>query len=62
MPYSYSCSQYPGMEGCAGFFVADSEQELWKHLELHGREAHGEDPALWSQEEVQTISGLIRRT
>ena len=50
------------MEGCAGFFVADSEQELWKHLELHGREAHGEDPALWSQEEVQTISGLIRRT
>jgi hypothetical protein len=37
MPYSYNCSEYPGMEGCPGFFVAESEQEVLKHAELHGR-------------------------
>ena len=50
------------MEGCPGFFVAESEQEVFKHVELHAREAHGEDPAKWSEEELQTVKNLIRRT
>jgi predicted small metal-binding protein len=62
MPYSYTCSEYPGMEGCPGFFVARSEDEVFKHAELHGREAHGEDPAQWSEEEVRTVKDLIRPT
>ncbi len=44
------------------FFVAESEQEVFKHCELHAREAHGEDPAQWSEEELQTVKNLIRRT
>jgi predicted small metal-binding protein len=62
MPYFYNCGEYPGMEGCPGFFVAESEQEVFKHVELHAREAHGEDPAQWSEEELQTVKNLIRRT
>lgn len=62
MPYSYNCGEYPGMEGCPGFFVAESEQEVLKHVELHAREAHGEDPTQWSEEERQTVNDLIRRS
>ena len=62
MPYSYNCREYPGMEACPGSFVAGSEVEVWKHVELHGREAHGEDPSEWSEDEIQTIKGLIRPT
>ena len=62
MPHFYNCGEYPGMEGCPGFFVAESEQEVFKHCELHAREAHGEDPAQWSEEELQTVKNLIRRT
>jgi predicted small metal-binding protein len=50
------------MEGCPGFIVAESEREVLKHVELHAREAHGEDPAQWSGEERQTVNDLIRRT
>ena len=31
MPYFYNCGEYPGMEGCPGFFVAESEQDVFKH-------------------------------
>ena len=62
MPYFYNCGEYPGMGDCPGFFVAESEQEVFKHCELHAREAHGEDPAQWSEEELETVKNLIRRT
>jgi hypothetical protein len=62
MPYSYNCREYPGMEECPGSFVAASEQEVLKHVELHAREAHVEDPAQWSEEEEQMVQDLIRRT
>jgi len=48
------------MEGCPGSFTAATEEELWKHLELHGREAHGENPDDWSEQERRQISDLIR--
>ena len=43
---------YPGMEQCPGSFVAQTQDELWKHIELHAREAHGDDPSQYSEEEV----------
>ena len=45
MPYSYNCREYLGMEECPGSFVAASKEGVLKHVELHAREAHGEDPA-----------------
>jgi predicted small metal-binding protein len=62
MPYSYNCREYPGMEQCPGSFVAETENELWKHIELHAREAHGEDPSQYSEDEVRAVKDLIRHT
>jgi len=60
MPHSYNCREYPGMGECPGSFVATSEEEVLKHVELHAREAHREDPAQWSEEEAQMVKDLIR--
>jgi hypothetical protein len=43
MSYSYQCKDYPGMEACPASFTTETEQELWKHIELHGSAAHGEN-------------------
>lgn len=59
--FSYACRDYPGMGMCPGKFEAESESELWQHLELHGRVAHQEDPAKWSPEEKAEIHRLIKR-
>jgi predicted small metal-binding protein len=51
------------MEECPSSFVAASEEEVLKHVELHASEAHGEDPAQWSDEEkAQMVRDLIRPT
>lgn len=60
MSYSYACADYPGMSDCPASFTTATEAELWKHLELHGAEAHAEDPSAWSAEERELIGGLIR--
>ena len=62
MQYSFGCADYPGMEGCPGTFRAATEEELWKHIELHGREAHADIPEDWSDEERRQIGDLIRPT
>lgn len=62
MPYSYRCTEFPGMEGCPGQFTAATEDEVRKHVELHAREAHGEDPAEWSDEDRRQVEELIRLT
>ncbi|WP_370039966.1 DUF1059 domain-containing protein [Sinorhizobium fredii] len=36
MAYSYRCKDYPGMEACPASFTAETEAEVWKHIELHG--------------------------
>ena len=58
--YSYACKDYPGMEACPGSFTAQTEAELWKHIELHAATAHQEDPKQWSPEDRQTMKKLIR--
>mgnify|MGYP000545469496 CR=1 FL=1 len=59
--FSYACKDYPGMEECPGKFVAQTEEELWKHMELHAAVAHGEDPSAWSAEDREQLRTLIRR-
>lgn len=60
MAYSYTCAEYPGMEDCPGSFTSDTQEELWKHVELHAVVAHQEDPGAWSEEERRQIRELIR--
>ena len=60
MSYSYSCKDFPGMEACPGKFTAETESELWKHIELHAREAHQEDPAKWSADDQNGVKSIIR--
>lgn len=62
MPYLYRCNEFPGMEGCPGAFTAATEGEVRNHVELHAREAHGEDPAEWSDEDRRQVQELIRPT
>ena len=58
----YACKEYPGMETCSGRFEAETEEELWKHIELHASVAHKENPALWSAEDKAQLKALIRKT
>jgi hypothetical protein len=58
--YSYACKDYPGMEGCPGRFVAETEGEIWKLVELHAAVAHREDPAAWTPEARAQLKALIR--
>jgi hypothetical protein len=60
MAFSYRCADYPGMEACPASFTAETEAELWKHIELHGATAHGENPEHWSPDDRQQIKKLIR--
>jgi predicted small metal-binding protein len=48
------------MAPCPGTFTADTKEEVLKHVELHAREAHQEDPAKWSAEDREGVRNLIR--
>ncbi len=58
--YSYACKDYPEMEACPAHFTTESKAELLKVIELHAAEAHGENPADWSEEDRTFLSGLIK--
>lgn len=58
--YSYACKDYPGMEKCPGRFNAETEGELWKHIEMHASVAHGEDPTTWSPQDRDVVKSLIK--
>ena len=58
--FSYACKDYPGMEACPGHFVAETEEELWKLMELHATVAHEEDPGAWSADDRTYIGTLIK--
>jgi hypothetical protein len=59
--YSYACKDYPGMEECPGRFYAETEDEIWKLMELHASVAHKEDPASWPSEERAKLKALIKK-
>ena len=58
--YSYACKDYPGMEQCPGHFIAETENEVWKLMELHAKVAHGEDPSAWTTDDRAELKTLIR--
>ena len=43
MAYSYACADCEGMEACPAKVVAETEDEVWKLMELHAKIAHDED-------------------
>ena len=58
--HSYACKDYPGMDACPGQFAAETEEELWKLMELHASVAHGEDPREWTDEDRKYLKTLIK--
>ena len=58
--YTYTCSEFPGMEECPGKVQAETEQELWQLIETHARVAHGENVAEWSEEDKTQVAALIK--
>ena len=58
--HSYACRDYPGMEACPAQVIAETEDEVWKLMELHASVAHGEDPAAWSDEDRAYLKTLIK--
>ena len=60
MAYTYRCADFPGMEKCPGSFTAETETELWKHIELHAIDAHQENPDQWSEEDRKGVKNAIR--
>lgn len=61
MSYTYNCSEFPGMEACPASLTVATREELWRHVELHGSLAHGEDPSEWSDEDRRQIQLIIDR-
>jgi hypothetical protein len=57
---SYACKDYPGMEACSGMFYAETEDELWKHIELHASVAHQENPVAWTADDRAYLKTLIK--
>ena len=60
MAYSYACADYEGMESCPGKVVAETEEELWKLIELHAKVAHEEDANEWDNETRDYIKTLVK--
>jgi hypothetical protein len=58
--YAYACKDYPGMEACPGHFIAETEGEVWRLMELHAALAHDEDPATWSDDDKTYLKTLIK--
>ena len=58
--YSYTCKDYPGLEDCPGQFYTETENELWKHMDLHASVAHDEDPATRTAEDRAQLKSLIK--
>ncbi|MCP4008206.1 MAG: DUF1059 domain-containing protein [Proteobacteria bacterium] len=58
--YSYACKDYPGMEACPGYLVAETEDEVCKLIELHASVAHNEDPGEYSDEDWKYLKALIK--
>jgi hypothetical protein len=40
--------------------VAETEDEIWKLMELHASIAHGEDPGEWSDADRKYLKTLVK--
>jgi hypothetical protein len=48
------------METCPGKVVAETEDEVWKLMELHAKIAHDEDASEWDGETRAYLKTLIK--
>jgi predicted small metal-binding protein len=48
------------MEACPGKVVAETEDEVWKLMELHAKIAHNEDASEWDDETLAYLKTLIK--
>jgi predicted small metal-binding protein len=60
MAYSYACADCEGMEACPAKIVAETEEEVWKLVELHAKIAHDEDANEWDGETRAYLKTLIK--
>ena len=60
MAYSYACADCEGMETCPAKVVAETEDEVWKLMELHAKIAHEEDASEWDDETLAYLKTLIK--
>ena len=60
MAYSYARKDCEGMESCPGKVIAETEDEVWKLMELHAVIAHGEDPASFDDDMKAYLKTLIK--
>ncbi len=60
--YSYACKDYPEIEACPGYVVAEREAEVWRLMVLYTALAHGEDPSAWSAEDRTYLKTLLKMT
>ncbi|WP_027258378.1 DUF1059 domain-containing protein [Leisingera aquimarina] len=58
--FSYACRDCEGMEACPASVVAETEDEVWRLMELHAQIAHQEDPAQWDKETREYLATLIK--
>ncbi len=58
--YSFACKDFPGMEACPAHFHAETNDELWKIIELHAQLAHGENASEWPAEDIAQLKALIK--
>lgn len=48
------------MEICPGRSYVETDEELWKHIELLASVAHKENPAAWTAEKKPQLKTLIK--
>ncbi|MBK8025372.1 MAG: DUF1059 domain-containing protein [Chloroflexi bacterium] len=59
MAVRYRCAHLEGMEGCPGEFAAGTVEELWEHIQIHGRRAHNIDASSMPTDVKEKISRLF---
>ncbi|MBT8433107.1 MAG: DUF1059 domain-containing protein [Gammaproteobacteria bacterium] len=60
MAYSYACADCEGMEACPGKIIAETQDEIWKLMELHAKIAHQEDANGWDDDTRDYLKSLIK--
>ena len=50
------------MEDCPAVVTAQTEEEVWKLMELHAAIAHGEDSKNWDEETKTYLRSLIKHS
>ena len=58
--YSYACRDCEGMEACPASFGTETQEELWKLMELHAAIAHSENPSDWTDDVRDYVGTLIK--